>query len=152
MKIVNGNFVEASGPSFECTSNIPLSNLPIYIYEYILTNMESTINWTVVAMKPSSFNTRVLELQARILVRTLRPQYVFTYQFSPNDQVYQVYKQEIVYATTPNGTFSIEGDSAVYNAADYWTYSRSHNEITLIFTPVSSMDLAYHYIYYDMVI
>jgi hypothetical protein len=152
MKIAIPNFIEASGPSFSCASNIPLDNLPIYLYQYDLSNPQSVVNWSVVSLKPSSFNNRVIQLQARILMHESLSYYVLTYTFNKYDEVYQVYKDQIVYAATPSGTFSISGDDNVYNASDYWTFTQQNNTIQLLFTPSISMNLSYSYLFYDILL
>lgn len=152
MKIAIPNFIEASGPSFSCASNIPLDNLPIYLYQYDLSNPHSVINWSIVSLKPSSFSYRVIELQSRILLHNTLSSYLFIYTFNKYDEVYQVYKDQIVYASTPSGTFSISGDDNVYNASDYWTFTRQNNTIQLLFTPSPSMNLSYAYLFYDIVL
>lgn len=152
MKINQANFIDASGPTFSSDITIPVQNLPLYLYNYLVSCTNGTINWSTMALKPSTSTTRTMQLQARVFLTGTPPSYQITYTISENDPLYNQYNNDIIYNNSPSGEFSIQGNNNVYNVSDYWTTQHSPNQIILTFTPDNSFNLENNYLFFDMIV
>lgn len=153
-RIHEPNSAAASGPAFSLDVTIPSANLPVYLINYKTQCSQGCRDGVddgggrlahTVSMKPSSMSTRVLQFQGRLHLSANHPEYSILYTFDPYEDGFQTYADALVYAPSASGTFSVEHDTRVYNASDYWTYDvLNRYQIRLTFQPSIGMVVSRH--------